>query len=100
MAHRPNGREGPPSWRAHRTLSGTGRRAEPPSGPVAGDAPPANRASLLDRLGDPSDGEAWARFVEIFGPLVYIFARRGGLPDAEAADLVQEVLCAVAGAIG
>ena len=64
-----------------------------------GDAP-ITRPSLLVRLGDSQDGEAWARFVEIYAPLIYGHARKYGLQDADAADLTQEVLRAVAGAIG
>ncbi len=57
---------------------------------------PETRLSLLIRLRDRSDGEAWARFVDLYGPLVYGHARRHGLSDADAADRMQEVLLAVA----
>lgn len=57
---------------------------------------PQTRPSLLVRIRDAQDGRAWAEFVEIYAPLVYAFVRRGGLQDADAADLTQEVLCAVA----
>jgi RNA polymerase sigma-70 factor (ECF subfamily) len=56
------------------------------------------RPSLLVRIRDAQDHQAWAQFVEIYGPLVYGFARRQGLQDADAADTTQEVLRAVAGA--
>jgi RNA polymerase sigma-70 factor (ECF subfamily) len=58
------------------------------------------RASLLARLGDPQDRAAWQQFVELYGSLVYGFARRRGLQDADAADLTQEVFAALAGAAG
>jgi RNA polymerase sigma factor (sigma-70 family) len=61
---------------------------------------PATRASLLVRLRDPQDGAAWAEFVDLYAPLVYGYARKQGLQDADAADLCQDVLCAVAGAVG
>jgi RNA polymerase sigma factor (sigma-70 family) len=61
--------------------------------------PTATRPSLLLRLRDPMDERAWGEFVEIYGPLVHRLARRRGLQDADAADLVQEVFRAVAGAI-
>jgi RNA polymerase sigma-70 factor (ECF subfamily) len=61
---------------------------------------PPTRASLLLRLGDPRDGEAWRQFVDLYAPLVYGYARKQGLQDADAADLTQEVLRAVAGAMG
>jgi RNA polymerase sigma-70 factor (ECF subfamily) len=58
------------------------------------------RASLLARLGDPEDRGAWEQFVELYGSLVYGFARRRGLQNADAADLTQEVFLAVARAAG
>jgi RNA polymerase sigma-70 factor (ECF subfamily) len=58
------------------------------------------RASLLVRLRDPQDRAAWQQFVELYGSLVYGFARRRGLQDADAADLTQEVFLAVAKAAG
>jgi RNA polymerase sigma-70 factor (ECF subfamily) len=61
---------------------------------------PPTRASLLVRLRDPRDGAAWTEFVDLYAPLVYGYARRQGLQDADAADLSQDVLGAVAGAIG
>jgi RNA polymerase sigma-70 factor, ECF subfamily len=47
--------------------------------------------SLLERLRQPDEQEAWARFVELYTPLLYYWARRAGLQDADAADLVQDV---------
>src|SRR5438552_10952747 len=61
---------------------------------------PPTRASLLLRLGDPGDAEAWREFVDLYTPLVYGYARKQGLQDADAADLSQEVLGTVAGAMG
>lgn len=61
---------------------------------------PATRASLLVRLRDPHDANAWGQFVGLYAPLVYGYARRQGLQDADAADLTQEVLGAVAGGVG
>src|SRR5947208_2425676 len=58
------------------------------------------RPSLIARLGDPADRAAWRQFVELYGGLVYGFARRRGLQDADAADLTQEVFLAVARAAG
>lgn len=54
------------------------------------------RPSLLVRIRDAADHEAWRQFVAIYTPLVYGFASRRGLQDADAADLTQEVLRAVA----
>lgn len=47
--------------------------------------------SLLERLRQPSDPEAWDRFVALYTPLIYSWGRRVGLQDQDAADLVQEV---------
>ena len=61
---------------------------------------PPTRASLLLRLRDRHDQGAWAEFVDLYAPLVYGYARKQGLQDADAADLCQDVLAAVAGAVG
>ncbi len=61
---------------------------------------PPTRASLLVRLRDPRDQAAWTEFVDLYTPLVYGYARKQGLQDADAADLSQDVLGAVAGAVG
>jgi RNA polymerase sigma factor (sigma-70 family) len=53
---------------------------------------PLTRPSLLIRIRDCQDAEAWSQFVEIYAPLIYASARRGGLQDADAADLTQEVM--------
>lgn len=47
--------------------------------------------SLLQRLSEPSAAQVWPRFVELYGPLLLGWARRLGLQDADAADLVQDV---------
>jgi RNA polymerase sigma-70 factor (ECF subfamily) len=56
------------------------------------------RPSLMLRIRDTADRKAWSEFVEIYAPLVYGFACKHGLQDADAADLTQDVLRAVAGA--
>jgi RNA polymerase sigma-70 factor (ECF subfamily) len=61
---------------------------------------PATRASLLVRLRDPHDKDAWRQFTQVYASLVYGFARQRGLQDADAADLMQEVFRTVAGSIG
>jgi RNA polymerase sigma-70 factor (ECF subfamily) len=61
------------------------------------DAPPT-RASLLVRIRDGRDQEAWRQFVQVYAPVVYGFARKRGLQDADAADVMQDVLRSVAGA--
>jgi RNA polymerase sigma-70 factor (ECF subfamily) len=63
------------------------------------DDSPLTRASLLVQLRDGSNQAAWQEFVKLYGPVVYSFARRRGLQDADAADLMQDVLRSVSGAI-
>jgi RNA polymerase sigma-70 factor (ECF subfamily) len=48
-------------------------------------------ASLLERLRQPAEHRAWERFVQLYTPLLFYWARRVGLGDADAADLVQDV---------
>src|SRR5436190_11639315 len=48
-------------------------------------------ASLLERLRQPFEPEAWARFVALYTPLLFSWANRVGLQEPDAADLVQEV---------
>jgi RNA polymerase sigma-70 factor (ECF subfamily) len=61
---------------------------------------PTTRPSLLLRLRDPADDRAWVEFIDLYAPLIRRVARRGGLQDADASDLEQDVFRAVAGAIG
>jgi RNA polymerase sigma-70 factor (ECF subfamily) len=53
---------------------------------------PSTSTSLLERLRQPSDQQAWQRFVDLYGPLLLTWAHRLGLSSADAADLVQDVL--------
>lgn len=57
---------------------------------------PETRASLLVRLPEAADAAAWDEFVGLYAPVVWRLARRRGLQPADADDLVQEVLAAVA----
>jgi RNA polymerase sigma-70 factor (ECF subfamily) len=47
--------------------------------------------SLLQKLRRPEDGQAWEEFVGLYTPLMLAWARKLGLQDADAADLVQNV---------
>ena len=51
--------------------------------------------SLLLRLKDAGDQYAWSRFVRLYTPLLFHWARDIGLQSQDAADLVQEVLTLV-----
>jgi RNA polymerase sigma-70 factor (ECF subfamily) len=62
-------------------------------------SPPNTRASLIARLSQPDDGDAWDQFVEIYLPLLYRLARQKGLQHADAEELGQEVLLAVSRAV-
>jgi len=48
--------------------------------------------TLLNRLRQLNQPEAWARFVRLYTPLLLAWARRQGFQVADAQDLVQEVL--------
>src|SRR5881397_142301 len=47
--------------------------------------------SLLERVRRPADEDAWGRFVQLYTPLLFFWARRLGLQDQDAHDQVQEV---------
>jgi RNA polymerase sigma-70 factor (ECF subfamily) len=50
--------------------------------------------SLLERLRaspEQADHAAWARFVQLYTPLIYYWCRRCGLQMEDSADLTQEV---------
>jgi RNA polymerase sigma-70 factor (ECF subfamily) len=53
-------------------------------------------ASLLAKLSQRADEKvtaaAWDRFVKLYTPLLFYWARHVGLRDEDAADLVQDVL--------
>jgi len=53
--------------------------------------------SLLFRLqdADSPNEHAWHQFVSIYTPLIFYWARKTGLGQTDAADLVQEVLTLV-----
>ncbi len=50
------------------------------------------RPSLLVRLRDHADAEAWRTFALLYAPLIYGYCRKSGLQEADAADVAQEVL--------
>jgi RNA polymerase sigma factor (sigma-70 family) len=61
---------------------------------------PDTRASLILRLPRTEDAEAWREFVAIYEPFIHRFARRQGFQEADARDLVQNVLLSVVNAVG
>src|SRR5437867_1224129 len=60
-----------------------------------GDSLPT-RASLLSRLRDLGDSDSWREFFETYWRLIYNVARKAGLSDDAAQDVVQETVIAVA----
>jgi len=61
---------------------------------------PETNPSLLIRLRDQRDEQAWFDFVQLYRPSLVALARRKGLQAHDCEDLAQSVLWAVAGAIG
>jgi RNA polymerase sigma-70 factor (ECF subfamily) len=47
--------------------------------------------SLLERLRHAPDEADWARFVHLYSPLLFRWARQAGLDEDDAGDLVQDV---------
>jgi RNA polymerase sigma factor (sigma-70 family) len=54
------------------------------------------RQSLLTRLKDWNDQAGWREFFDTYWRLIYNVARKSGLNEEDAQDLVQEVLLGVA----
>jgi RNA polymerase sigma-70 factor (ECF subfamily) len=54
------------------------------------------RSSLLSRLRDAGDEVSWRTFFETYWRLIYNVARKSGLTDPDAQDVVQETVIAVA----
>lgn len=49
------------------------------------------RQSLFSRLRDWQDQDGWREFFDTYWRLIYNVARKSGLPDAEAQDVVQNI---------
>ena len=60
---------------------------------------PDTRPSLLLRLRDARDQHAWSTFLEIYQPLIYRVIMQRRVQDADAREVTQEVLLAVASSI-
>jgi RNA polymerase sigma factor (sigma-70 family) len=54
------------------------------------------RRSLLSRLRDLGDDASWRVFFDTYWRLIYNVARKSGLADADAQDVVQDTVIAVA----
>jgi RNA polymerase sigma-70 factor, ECF subfamily len=60
---------------------------------------PNTRNSLIARLSDITDHDAWREFASLYDPFIYRQARRYGLQHADARESVQEILIAVSKAV-
>jgi RNA polymerase sigma factor (sigma-70 family) len=73
-----------------------------PVGPPFGTSAPCDydslptRKSLLSRLRDLDDAMSWRAFFDTYWRLIYNVARKSGLSDDDAQDVVQETVIAVA----
>jgi len=63
--------------------------------PLTGSRLLATRRSLLERLPDLGDHAKWQEFFDGYWRLIYGVARKAGLNDAEAQDVVQETVLGV-----
>lgn len=66
-----------------------------PSRPWEASRPGSISSTLLNQLRS-GGAEAWQRLVRFYGPMIYRWCRRSNLTAEDAADVVQEVLSAVA----
>ena len=48
--------------------------------------------SLLERIRDPSEGQAWERFVSLYTPYIFTLVRSAGVGRQDASDAVQDVM--------
>ncbi len=60
---------------------------------------PETSESLIGRVRDPGDEEAWRRFAALYRPVVVRMGLRRGLQEADAEDVAQRVMVAVSRAI-
>lgn len=60
---------------------------------------PSTRPSLLIRLRDSQDHEAWRSFSRLYGQMIFNFCRSRGLQDQDAAEVMQESLMQIAKSI-
>jgi RNA polymerase sigma factor (sigma-70 family) len=56
----------------------------------------ATRRSLVERLADWRDHRRWQEFFDTYWKVIYSAARKSGLTDAEAQEVVQETVITVA----
>lgn len=77
-------------WTCHAT-----DRSKEPKDNLMLPSPSDTHASLIVRLRDREDRDAWDEVMAIYGPLVFRMALRQGLQRADAEDVVQQVFTAI-----
>ena len=70
------------------------RKSEVPV--IGAEDPAATRSSLVNRLRNWEDQGGWQDFFDTYWKLIYAVAIKAGLSEAEARDVVQETVVAVA----
>lgn len=60
---------------------------------------PDTQLSIIARLSRAEDRDAWEQFTQVYQPFLYRYARRRGLSDDQAHDLVQRIMISVMGAV-
>lgn len=60
---------------------------------------PETNPSLIARVKDLGDGASWEEFLGIYQPVVFRMARKWGLQDADAQDVMQQVFLSISRSI-
>lgn len=60
---------------------------------------PKTSETLICKVRDPGDDEAWRRFASLYRPVVLRMARKRGLQDSDSEDVAQGVMVTVSRAI-
>jgi RNA polymerase sigma-70 factor (ECF subfamily) len=60
---------------------------------------PETNLSLIARVQELGDGASWLEFLAIYQPVVFRMARRRGLQDADAQDVIQQVFLSISRSI-
>lgn len=60
---------------------------------------PNTRITLIRKIRDRNDAQAWEEFVDLYHPTIISICRRKGLQHADANDIAQEVLARVSSSI-
>lgn len=71
-------------------------RVPDPPHPAAGDVNGPTRRTLLERVRDPRDDEAWERFHAVYAPLILRWALLRGLGEADAEEVRDQCLIKIA----